>query len=820
MKEIPFNQDWMFTSGVSLGFGMAQNRNEPVPVTLPHDAAIHEVRSADADSGGGMAGAKGFFPNNTYLYTKKFEVPLEWQGKRIWLLFEGAYANAQVWVNGCFGGQCLNGYREFYISCDHLLHYGEENEVQVTMYTDKDSRWYGGGGLYREVRLLLAEPLHLALGGVRLRTASANEQVAAVEAELVIENDSLCNRTVRVEVEFRDGEGNPAAYDTQNLLVTGRGRERIFPRLYIKNPRLWSLEEPNVYRVAVRIYEQGLVDEYVMDTFGIRILELDNVRGLTINGKSVKLYGGCIHHDNGVIGAASIWQAEERRIRKLKEAGYNAVRSSHHPISRGMLSACDRYGVAVMDELGDMWNQPKSPRDYGIHFADHWQEDIEAMVEKDFNHACVLMYSIGNEICECPTRMGGVISRQLGSRFRQLDPTRFITAGVNPLMGNFGLVHQIMEGVKEPGSGDVNDLMAAVGDERNRLLQMHPAIVSSTAEAYEALDIAGYNYAAVRYLADTESFSNWVCVGTESYPKDLAANWKLVWENGNIIGDFSWAAWDYIGEAAIGQDRYRASEEQMGRNVYPWFLAYDGDFDITGEQTPQGAYREIVIGHRAKPYLAVQNPKTYEKEPLPVSWSWPGYATSWNWPGQEGRPIRVELYGKGDEAELFCNGVSLGRQEIPKESTDGQPAFCTVFDTVYTPGRLEGILYQDGQEWGRCSMETADEDVTVYVQAENDKIPYNDQSLAFVNLWIVDRKGRINRAAERKVRVTLEGPGTLQGLGSANPWSRENFWEDCCTTWMGHGLAVVRPTGKGAIKVGVSFADCPKMVQSVRINVI
>lgn len=410
MKEISFNRNWTYTAGVSLGFGMMGSMAQEVPVTLPHDATVHEKRSADADSGGGMAGAKGFYPNNTYLYKKQFDVPKEWEGKRIWLLFEGAYANAQVMINGSFAGQCLNGYREFYISCDAFLLYGEQNEIQVSLYNDKDSRWYGGAGIYREVQLLIAEPLHFALDGVRLTTRSADEEVAAVEAEITIENDSLYNRDTRVEVDFYDREGKCAAHDFQKLHIAGRQTETVHPRLYLKKPRLWSLEQPNVYCVKVTLYEQdAIIDQYEIDTFGVRVLTLDNVRGLAINGKSVKLYGGCIHHDNGVIGAATIEGAEERRVKRLKAAGYNAIRSSHHPISRGLLRACDRYGVAVMDELSDMWNQPKSPRDYGIHFADHWQEDIAAMVAKDYNHACVVMYSTGNEICESPTKAGAAI---------------------------------------------------------------------------------------------------------------------------------------------------------------------------------------------------------------------------------------------------------------------------------------------------------------------------------------------------------------------------------------------------------------------------
>ncbi len=799
MKSVPFNQGWTYAKGdPTWHYGRGTPPVE-IPVTLPHDATIHEKRTPDAASGG----SKGYFPNESYYYKKTFDVPAEWADRRVWLQFEGAYRNATVWLNGDFAGQCPNPYAEFYIPCSSLLRYGEPNEVQVVLYADRDSRWYAGAGLYREVKLIVADPLHIDHDGVRLTTLSASETVAAIGTEITIVNDSLHNRDLQVVIDFFDESGDKVCHDFQKLHITTQKTEVIHPRLYIANPRLWSLEHPAVYQVVVKLVEDGqVVDTAEVDTFGIRTLQLDPINGLQINGQTVKLYGGCIHHDNGVIGAATIERAEERRVRRLKAAGYNAIRSAHHPMSRALLRACDRYGMAVMDELTDMWNLSKTPRDYGKSFGFRWQEDVASMVAKDYNHPCVVMYSVGNEIPESGTQAGAAIYRRIGGAIRALDSTRYITAGLNNMVGNMKVMKKLMEERQKNAEGGINAMMASAGSSMSAM-SMHPLIIESTNESYETQDICGYNYAADRYLYDSAHFTNWISVGAETFPKDLAYNWKLVSENSNVIGDFVWTSWDYLGEAGIGKDRYRNSETGFSRGDYPWFIAYDADFDITGQQTPQGYYRELVVGHRTEPFIAVQEPAHYADEPILNAWSWPGTAASWNWPGYEGKPVRVEVYAKGDEAELFCNGQSIARLPIPQENTDEQLAYRTVFDTVFTPGVLETVIYTDGHESGRWTLESAEDDVTLCVEVENETLQNNDKDLAFVDIWLRDGQGRVNMGTRRSVSVTVDGPGYLQGLGSGDPVSEENFFDGSYHTWFGHAFAVIRPTGTGTIHVTV-----------------
>ncbi|MBR0086353.1 MAG: DUF4982 domain-containing protein [Lachnospiraceae bacterium] len=799
MKAISFNSGWAYAPGTGADLFNQGNAPALIPVTLPHDAIIHEKRDPAAPSGG----AKAFFPDGVYHYVKKFDAPADWADKCVKLEFEGVYMNAMVFLNGDFAGQCPHGYSDFTLDLNDLLKFGEENTLKVTLYTGEDSRWYSGAGIYRDVKLYVGDQLHLAKDGIRLTTVSANSAVAAVAANITVENKGFSARDVKVLIDLIDADGNVACHDFQKLHITGGASETLHPRLYVKNPRLWSLDEPNLYTVKACILEgDNVIDESEIPTFGIRLLTLDNVNGLAINGQTVKLYGGCIHHDNGVLGAATIERAEERRVQILKSAGYNAIRMAHHPISKALLRACDRYGMAVMDELGDMWYQSKRDQDYSHTFGFRWEEDIRAMVAKDYNHPSVVMYSMGNEIPESGKAAGARIYRRLADLTRSLDSTRYITAGLNNLVGNDAVMGQLMGASQATSAEAVNAEMADPMGMMGKL-SMHPAVVESTSESYEALDICGYNYAADRYLHDEKLFTNRISVGSETFPKDLAYNWNLVKNNASVIGDFSWTSWDYLGEAGIGQDSYKNGPRSFG-GAYPWLTAYDADFDITGRKTPQGYYREIVVRHRTEPYLAVQDPAHYKDEPMTTGWGWPGTVSSWNLPGFEGKPVRVDVYGIGDEAELLINGESLGRKAIPQESAGQTVAYRVIFDAIYQPGKAEAVIYRDGRETGRFAVETAGEASALLVTADRSEIRNDDADLAYIDIDLADAEGCRNPGAEAKVNVEVEGAGVLQGLGSGAPCTEEPFYETSCTTYYGHALAVIRPTGKGEIKVTVS----------------
>jgi beta-galactosidase len=572
---------------------------------------------------------------------------------------------------------------------------------------------------------------------------------------------------------------------------------------------LWNVDTPYLYTCRSKVMDGNNVLDDETNNFGILSFSLDAEEGLRINGEVVKLRGACIHHDNGVIGTATIERAEERRVEILKEAGFNAIRSAHHPMSKAMLNACDRLGMLVMDEAFDIWTQNKSNYDYALNFPAWWEQDIQAMVDKDFNHPSVIMYSIGNEIPETGSANGASWGRKLAEKIRSLDCNRYV---INSINGMVSVMSQLQKLTQNSMTGDINSLMANI-DEVMKPIQSSEIVTNSTAESFAVVDIAGYNYADNRYVTDKELFPNRIICGSETFPKDIANNWKLVKENGHVIGDFTWTGWDYLGEVGIGKMEYEETSNGEGMfGSFPWTAAYCGDIDIIGNRRPVSYYREIVFGLRKQPYIAVQRPKHYGKKPISTPWSWSDSISSWSWERYEGSPVKVEVYSDADEVELLVNGNVVG-----KAGTGGAHAFKAEFDTVYIPGEIVAVAYTDGKETGRYSLISAASQVNLQVEVDRVKIEADDDDLAFVKISLVDEKGILKPLADRKVSVKVEGAGILQGLGSGNPKTEENYFDSTHTTFDGQALAVVRPTANGIINVIVEAEGC--ITQSVKIEV-
>ncbi len=548
-------------------------------------------------------------------------------------------------------------------------------------------------------------------------------------------------------------------------------------------------------------------------SFGIRSLTLDSERGLCINGDTIKLRGACIHHDNGVIGAVTIDRAEERRVEILKKAGFNALRSSHHPMSKSLLYACDRLGMLVMDESFDMWTSSKSENDYALHFPVWWEKDIEAMVNKDYNHPSVIMYSIGNEIPEIGSPIGSIWGRKLSEKIRSLDSTRFVTNSVNfmlAVMSDLAQQKELMEPEADEAGG-INTMMNDLGDLMANIVASE-LCTTKTAEAFASVDIAGYNYGDARYLMDKDLFPNRIIVGSETFSNRIDKSWNLIKKNNHLIGDFAWAGWDYLGEAGVGRVQYDMEEvTHYIQSTYPWITAWVGDIDIIGNRRSVSYYREIVFGLRKAPYIAVQRPQHYFKKATLSSWGWSDSISSWSWNGYEGKPIKVEVYADAEEVELLVNGKSVG-----KAVTGEANRFKAEFDTVYEPGDVTAVAYIGGQEIGRMTLHSASGGVMLEADADRTEITASDSDLAFVMISLVDDYGNLYNTADRKVKVKVNGPGLLQGLGSANPASEEDFFDDEHTTFDGKVLAVVRPTAKGTITVTITAEGCTP--HTVRIN--
>ncbi|MFJ8021477.1 glycoside hydrolase family 2 TIM barrel-domain containing protein [Streptomyces sp. NPDC096311] len=769
------------------------------PVTVPHDALIEQQRAAP-DGAATMEGAAGaYHPSGVFEYRKTFAVPEEYRGKRIFVEFEGVYRDATVHINGAYAGQRPYGYSHFRIDADRFLRFGEDNEIRVEARAHRDSRWYTGAGIYRPAWLLVGDVARIAPDGVRVTTSDIDGSRAITEVVTDVVNDSIEVRTLDVVTEIRDAAGTVVASDLSKVTVLPGEPATVRQRLYIPSPTLWSPASPSLYDCHVALKD---VDAEQV-TFGIRSLQLDPEQGLRLNGESVKLRGACVHHDNGVLGAATYARAEERRVEILKKAGFNAIRISHQPMSRAMLDACDRLGMLVVDEAFDMWTSGKSEFDYSLSFPEWWERDVEAMVAKDVNHPSVIMYSIGNEIPETGSPFGAVWGRRLAEKVRSLDPTRYVTNAVNGMLAVMSELGALQEQAARDGAG-INTLMADAGDAMNAI-STSELVSERTAESFAVLDVAGMNYAEARYAADRELFPNRIILGTETFPTRIAGNWRLVQEHGHVIGDFTWTGWDYLGEVGIGRPQYvtESGPAQAHNAPYPYLVAGCGDIDITGHRRPASYYREIIFGLRAEPYIAVRRPEHHGRTWAGSPWAWSDTVASWTWPGFEGEPVTVEVYGDADEVELIGNGNSFGRRPVGAEHR-----FRTEFEIVYVPGDLVAVAYRDGAETGRTTLRCATGPVQLRAETDRQTIRAAGGDLAYVTLTLTDAQGTCHTGADRPVTVEVSGAGELVGLGSAAPSTEERFDSTERRTYEGRALAVLRPTTVGKIRLTATAQGC------------
>lgn len=814
MRKIKFNDGWVFHEGgagalsslaAAMGHG-AQSRE----VTLPHDASIEMERKADEPSGSG----NGFFQEKTVHYVKEFEMDAADAGSSVWLEFEGVYQNAYVYVNGAFAGKCPYGYGNFYLDVAKYLNFGGKNSVKVIVNNGVPSgRWYTGGGIYRDVNLMIANRLHLAPEGIHLATVEADGELAVVRAESCVAYEGCDVRDIVLAVELLDAEGKTVASSSMPVTLTEQTRQSYRQKLYVDNPQLWDTDHPYLYTYRARILEQDQVLDEEEGTFGIRRLQLDPRHGLRINGKTVKLRGGCIHHDNGVTGTAEFPHAAEFRVKTLKEAGYNAIRSSHYPMSRRLLEACDKLGMYVMDEFADVWTTTKVDFDYGTHMAEWWEHDVSNLVRKDYNHPCVVLYSIGNEIPETGNKFDSQWGKKLADKIRELDDSRFVTNSLNLMLSIMDRLPKMMAAAGQGENaevGEINSMMTSLGDMMGALIASDVA-GDAIAESASQVDVIGYNYATDRYEKDGEKYPNRIIVGSETYPQDLDKNWELIEKYPYIIGDFSWTAWDYLGEAGIGKINYEETNSMSFYAPYPYKAAYCGDMNLIGDRRPISYWREIIWGLRDKPYVSAQPPQHHDDPHNMTFWSLTDAVRSWNWKGCEGKPITVEVYADADEAELFVNGKSVERKKIGEKKK-----FIAYFETTYEPGEVEAVVYRNGVETGRDKIVTASDDVQIKAYADCGCVPADESDIAYVEIAMVDANGNLNTDAAKEVSVFIEGPGVIAGYGSADPASEENYFDTTAKAYEGRLRAAVRGNGeKGTITVTLKADGC----QDVQVQI-
>ena len=745
-KQSLFDSGWQFT-----------RNGKTITVDLPHDWDIYE---APDPSTGATGTDGGWYPGGKGEYRKTFATP---KAEIVKLHFEGVYQKAEVFVNGQKAGQHAYGYTPFTVDVTPYLYQDKrENEVVVKVDNSEqpNCRWYTGSGIYRHVWLQAMPALHIAENGVFVTTHDISAERAIVGVEVTVANESDRDRNAMVVVDS----------GMMMVAVPARQTKTVATSYAVRNPHLWSPDDPYLYETKVELKESGIVIDEHRARFGIRSFSYDAEGGFVLNGKPLLINGACVHHDDGVLGAMAFDAAEIRKVRQMKEAGFNLIRTSHNPTTRAFLDACDSLGMLVIGEAFDGWRTAKKPYDYSTLIDSCYREDIRAMVERDRNHPSIICWSIGNEVIERKDIRVITTARQLKQAILDYNKTRPVTEAL------------------------------CAWDDDWEIYDPH----------FDVLDIGGYNYMIHKHATDHQRNPGRVMWQTESYPRDAFQNWALVHGYPYIIGDIVWTGLDYLGEAGIGRYYYegeRAGEHYVDGGQPDWHGAYCGDVDVTGWRKPISHYREMLWKDSKDLYMAVKEPDGYHGKILETRWSvWPTWE-SWNWPSWEGKPIDVEVYTKAPEVTLYLNDKPIGTKAV-SQSTE----YKAVFTVPYEAGTLRA---EAGGK--RATLSTAGEPARLRLTADRSVMTAGGQDLSFITVEIIDREGHVCPNAAIPCEAIVKGQGTLLSFASADLKDREPYTSPCVTTWKGRALLVVRSSqkkGKAQVCIKSSLPTASIFIQS------
>ncbi len=753
-----FDCDWKFFLGDDAGAKLIDfNDAAWRKLNLPHDWSIEGKVHPKNPSGT----AGGYFPTGIGWYRKTFRVPDEFKSKIISIYFEGVYMNSEVFINGKSLGIYPYGYSSFSYDLTPYLEFGKENVIAVRVDNSQqiNCRWYSGSGIYRHVWMFTTDKVHIAQWGVGITTPEVSSKKAAVQVKTLVKNETASPQSLIIKTEFQDPGGKKAGYQQSKLDLAANSEKEVTQTISVSNPLLWSVETPNLYNARVQVIKDKQIIDDSKTTFGIRSLKFSAENGFQLNGKTIKINGGCMHHDNGCLGAAAFDRAEERRVELLKAAGFNAVRTSHNPPSEAFLNACDKLGLLVIDEAFDGWKTAKNKYDYALYFDQWCKRDVEAMVLRDRNHPSVFMWSTGNEIIERKEPGAVETAKMLANSIKGIDPTRPVTSAMTTWDKDWEIFDPLMA----------------------------------------AHDVCGYNYQLHRATADHQRVPSRIIVQTESYPRDAFANWKLVQENRYIIGDFVWTAMDYLGESSIGRWYYSGEVpgEHWENDFFPWHGAYCGDIDLIGWRKPISHYRSMLYNNTEKLYMAVREPAPEPLEIKETMWSvWPAWE-SWTWPGFEGRDIQVEVYSKYPKVRLYLNDRLVGEL-----ATNREQQFKAAFTVPYSPGLLKAVGVENDEEMESTMLQTSGHEAKIRLAADRKEILANGQDLSFVTVEITDKDGIIQPNASNRLYFKIEGPGTIVGVDNADIKDTDPYVGSSRKAWKGRALVVVRSArNAGSIKL-------------------
>lgn len=782
-EQINTDFGWRFSIGDPAGAeAPAFDDKSWQTIDVPHDWSIGGAPEPNNPTGSGG----GYFPAGVGWYRKVFDAPKAWSSKRVSIEFDGVYMNATVYLNGHALGTHPNGYTSFAFDLSRYLSPGKSNTlaVRVDNSAQPNSRWYTGSGIYRHVRIIVTDPVHIAHWGVFVTTPEATATHATVDLDVRLENQTDNATDVTVETVITSASGITTGTTRTLKHLSSSDDAAVAQTIQISNPELWSPEAPHLYHAATRVIQHGKTIDEVITTFGIRSLAWSTAKGFELNGRSIKLHGGSVHSDNGPLGAAAFDRAEERKVELLKAAGNNAVRTAHNPPSPAFLDACDRLGLLVLEDFFDVWTRPKVKYDYARFFDEWWQRDLDSIVLRDRNHPSIVMWGIGNEIPEAWTAAGAPIAQKLSAEIRSLDRTR-------PLTEAF------------PGATYTPD----------------------TDAVFTKVDIGGYNYnLAANQAKDHARVPDRIMLTTESFPSDAFEQWQLAQEHRYIIGEFVWTSMDYLGESGIGAwnegtPKEAAQAEQMGHFMrvfttkmgedgkspftgtapppnpmfpaYPWFGSYCGDLDIAGFRKAESYYRDILWNGGDRVYAAVRLPEPEGKKIYAIGWGVYPSIASWTWPGHEAKEMQVEVYAGTEKVRLYLNGKLVG-----EELTGRDQQFKALFNVPYAAGMLHVEGIRGGRVVAESNLTTAGPPTSLRLSADHTTIKADGQDLSFVTIEAVDAEGRYQPNADVQVDLAIAGPGVIAGFASGDTKNPQPFHTGRRALFNGRALVVIRSTGQ------------------------
>ncbi len=751
-KEL-FDSGWQFTRD-----------GKTTTVDLPHDWDIFDAPNPET---GATGTGGGWFQGGKGEYRKSFKTPA---GEVVKLHFEGVYQRAEVFVNGQKAGQHGYGYTPFTVDITPYLYKDKrQNELLVTVDNSlqPNCRWYSGSGIYRHVWLETMPALHIAQNGVFVTTPEVKADKATVKVEVTVENESDNERAATVVIHGT--QLKTSLSEVLPVKIPAHGTKSVAATFTVQNPELWSTDNPYLYKATVELKEMMKDDIIDRQTakYGIRSFSFDAEKGFVLNGKPVLLNGACVHHDDGILGARAFDAAEIRKVRLMKEAGFNLIRTSHNPTTRAFLDACDSLGMLVIGEAFDGWRSAKLKYDYSTLIDSCYREDVHAMVLRDRNHPCIISWSLGNEVIERKELRVVHTARLLKNAVLEIDNARPITEAL------------------------------CAWDRDWEIYDPH----------FDVLDVAGYNYMIFKHTSDHQRNPKRVMWQTESYPRDAFRNWATVNDNSYVVGDMVWTGLDYLGESGIG--RYYYEGERPGESYAPggqpdWHGACCGDVDITGWRRPISHYRDMLWNENTPLYMAVKEPDGYRGKIHETQWSvWPTWE-SWNWPGWEGKPIEVEVYTKQPEVKLYLNDKLVDTKAVSRETQ-----FKAVFKLPYETGELRA------EAGGKSvTLATAGEPARLRLTADTPSlrgragmgpiITADGQDLAYITVEVVDKNGRVCPDAAIPCEAIVKGQGQLLAFASADLKDREPKTTSRATTWKGRALLVVRSNkSKGNVQVSI-----------------